>query len=498
MANVVTLKAADGSTVKFVDEIIGSGGMKDVYFAPDRSYVVAFFRDPQNATSRDRLETIVGRYRQQIFDDAHGEFWKDLFCWPTKIVESKGRLGIVAPTYKPEFFFAHGSKNDDFLEIKGKEKQGKWFASAHNRSKFLDPRELGNWRSYLTTCIKICRAVHRMHAAGLAHSDLSYRNVLVDPAGGNACIIDIDGLVVPGKYPPDVIGTADFIAPEVIATSSLARDDPKRCLPRIETDRHALSVLIYMYLLYRHPLNGAKIHDPDPAKDEALSKGVKALFAEHPTDPSNRPKAGNARPSELPWADVSQRPYTIAGPYLKELFEQAFIEGLHDPTRRPSANDWLHALVKTVDLLQPCQNPGCEQKWYVFDNKTRPACPFCGTPFRGDLPILNLYSSRSKGKFRPDNHRLMVYKDQYLYAWHSDRHVFPSERLMPDQKKPVGYFAIHQGRWAFINQRLPALKNLSKNEVVPIGSMVELVDGQQLLLSPDDGGRLVQVQMIRG
>src|SRR4051812_3888097 len=115
MPNVITLKATDGSTVQYVDEIIGSGGMKDVYFSPDKSYVVAFFREPQNATARDRLETIVGRYRQQIFDEAGGDFWKDLYCWPTKIVVSGNKLGIVAPTYNPEFFFKYGSKNSDFL-----------------------------------------------------------------------------------------------------------------------------------------------------------------------------------------------------------------------------------------------------------------------------------------------------------------------------------------------------------------------------------------------
>ena len=31
MPNVITLKATDGTTVQYVDEIIGSGGMKDVY-----------------------------------------------------------------------------------------------------------------------------------------------------------------------------------------------------------------------------------------------------------------------------------------------------------------------------------------------------------------------------------------------------------------------------------------------------------------------------------
>ncbi|MDO1752482.1 kinase, partial [Escherichia coli] len=73
----------------------------------------------------------------------------------------------------------------------------------------------------------------------------------------------IDGLVVPGKYPPDVVGTPDFIAPEVVKTAHLARSDPNRILPSITTDRQALSVLIYMYLFYRHPLRGGKIHDMD-------------------------------------------------------------------------------------------------------------------------------------------------------------------------------------------------------------------------------------------
>jgi len=40
---VVRLKAHDGTDVEFIDTIIGAGGMKDVYFAPDKSYVVAFF-----------------------------------------------------------------------------------------------------------------------------------------------------------------------------------------------------------------------------------------------------------------------------------------------------------------------------------------------------------------------------------------------------------------------------------------------------------------------
>lgn len=490
------IKALDGSDVEFVDEVIGSGGMKDVYFSPDRTYVVAFFRDPQDANAKDRLLKIAGIYHERIFNQVGGDYWKDKFCWPTKVVEFEGRLGLVAPVYPGKFFFEYGSKNDDFLGIKGKEKEGKWFASANNQNKFLDPRERGNWQSYFRICILLSRSVRRMHAAGLAHSDLSYKNVLVDPVTGGAAIIDIDGLVVPDRYPPDVVGTPDFIAPEVMETNHLAKNDPNRKLPSRTTDLHALAVLVYMYLLYRHPLRGGKIHNADPQKDEELSMGAKALFVEHPTDRSNRPNLTDIRPSYLPWADVTKRPYTLTGPYLKTLFDKAFIDGLHNPVLRPSADEWEQALVKTIDLMQPCQNPDCEQKWFVFDNSTKPFCPFCGTPFRGQLPVLNLYSARTPGNFRPDNHRLMVYSNQYIYAWHASNLVFPNERLTATQTKPVGYFVFHQGRWVLVNQGLPDLTDVDEKRAVPIGQMLELRDGQQILFSKEVGGRLAVVQMV--
>lgn len=499
MGEVISLKASDGTEVSFVNTVIGAGAMKDVYFSPCKNYVVAFFREPQDVNARDRLQNIVGPYRERIFDQPGGDYWTGLFCWPTKLVEHDGKVGIVAPTYQNNFFFEYGSKRDDFLKIKGKEKEGKWFASANHQNRNLDDRERGNWRSYLTTCIKIARAVRRMHAAGLAHSDLSYKNVLVDPSRGDACIIDIDGLVVPGKFPPDVVGTPDFIAPEVMATMKLGRDDPKRALPKRETDQHALSVLIYMYLLYRHPLRGRKIHDQDPQRDEELGMGEKAMFIEHPTETWNRPNPNDVSPGYMPWADIDQRPYAMTGPYLKELFDQAFIQGLHLPHQRPTADNWERALVKTIDLIQPCPNPACMQKWYVFDNTRSPSCPFCGTKYSGQLPVLNLYSRRGNSKFTPDNHRLMVYSDQYLYPWHVNRKIFPNERLQPEEKKPVGYFKLHQGRWVFVNQRLPAMKVVGNEEqdVAP-NSMIELTDGIQILLSPDDGGRLVQVQLVQG
>ena len=134
----------------------------------------------------------------------------------------------------------------------------------------------------------------------------------------------------------------------------------------------------------------------------------------------------------------------------------------------------------------------------VFDNSTRPACPFCGTPYKGKLPVLNLYSSRKAGSFRPDNHRLMVYTNQSLFPWHVNSNVFPNERLTDEQKRRVGYFVLHNDTWWLVNERMPGLMDADTKQQVATGDKVQLKDGLKLLLSKDDGGRLVVVQMVEG
>ena len=489
MANKVTLTASDGSTVEFYDEIKAQGGVKDVYFSTDKTYVVAFYRKNLSPAEKDRLSNIVGPYHKRIFESPEGNYWKEYLIMPTKMVKWNEKTGVVLPFYPKRFFFSGGP-------FDGKEKEGKWFASAKLRNRFLPADQKGTWLSNVHMCLKIARAVRRLHAAGLAHSDLSYKNVLVDPISGNACIIDADELVVPGKYDAGVLGTPDFIAPEVMATRELKLGDPNKKLPSINTDRHALAVLIYMYLLNRHPLRGGKVWDIDPAKDEAMSMGEKALFIEHPTDKTNRVKPQELDKSQLPQGDPTKLPYTICGPYLKKLFDRAFIDGLHNPLARPSAAEWEDALVKTCDLVQPCQNPKCEAHWYVFDNTTKPKCPFCGQEYKGQLPILNFYYAPSHGKYMSENYRLMVYDKQTLYKWHSNNLVSANEKTSAEDKKPVGDFHFHNGQWILINRRLPDMYDATDKKPIAIGGYVPLTDGRQILLDKGQGGRLIVVQLV--
>ncbi len=202
----------------------------------------------------------------------------------------------MAPAYPKHFFFQTGP---DF--IKGKEKNGMRFIGPRNRAlleKFA-PAELGDFRNFFSLCVQMARAVARLHNAGLAHSDLSPNNVLVDPTRGVSIVIDVDSLVVEGLFPPDVMGTKGYIAPEVLSTAHLPIHDPQRKHPNARTDLHALAVLLYQYLLRRHPLDGKRI--PPQAKtaeeQELLSYGSEAIFSENPTDASNRPEEKNYVPA---------------------------------------------------------------------------------------------------------------------------------------------------------------------------------------------------------
>lgn len=469
----LTATLTDGTTIEYLPEKIGEGGMKDVYFTADRQSVVCFYRDQAVAADPQRLarlDAIVSRYDPTRGPNGNA-YWRDLFCWPTGIVV-KPTLGIVTPAYPRHFYFADGP-------FKTREKEGRWFTSARLRA-MLPETEQGDWRQYLAMCIRMARAVRRLHSAGLAHADLSPKNVLVDPAGSRCVVIDIDSLVVPALYAPDVIGTPGYIAPEVLATAHLAPNDPGRIAPSSRTDEHALAVLFYEYLLARHPLKGTHVHSMASAEeDERLSMGAKALFVEHPTDHSNPPTA----PIKVP--------YEALGPVLSGLFRRAFVDGLHHPERRPAAIEWERGLNAAWQSLHPCEGVGCPARWYVLDER-RLACPFCGTRPKRPIPILKFRGEMRPGLWMPDG-QLVLYHDAQLFPWHAFRNAPSAEDA---DRVPMAYVAWHENRWVMVNQRLTSLTSPNGNRVPPTHGVV-LEDGVQLRLSQDPNGRIADVVLLK-
>ncbi|HEX8465066.1 MAG TPA: hypothetical protein VF627_10665 [Abditibacterium sp.] len=475
---ILTATLDNGALIEYDSEVIGEGGMKRVHFTPDKMSVVCFFKDAevgQDPQRRARLQKIVGEFNPTN-DPSVGDYWKNLFCWPTAVV-IKPEIGIVAPTYAVNFFFADGN-------FKGKEKQASWFTSPKLR-RYLPASELGDWLKYIHISTRLARAVRRMHSAGVAHSDLSNKNVLIDPTTGGAVIIDCDSLVVPHIYPPDVLGTPGYIAPEVLATQKLELSDSGRNLPSIVTDRYALAVLIYEYLLGRHPLKGKRVNSAlSTEEDDWLSMGSRALWIEDPRDNSNPP------------FEPLQVNYRQTGPYLAPLFERAFGEGLHDPQARPDAGEWERALVRTSDLLHPCSNPDCTQKWFVFDAGSK-RCPWCQTQISGAVPVLNFYREGAKGQFKAENHRLVAWHHQRLWKWHRHTNEFAGERA---DRTPQAYFAQQGQDFWLINQSDDAMIVIAgaatPNKPLGQGAGEILRDGMQIHLSRAGFGRLAVVQMM--
>ena len=496
MSEPIQLPALDGSMVSFQDRIVGSGQKKDCYLSSDGQYVVLWFRETLSEVELSRLQEIVGRYREQLFGGPAGSYWAGLMCWPDRIVRYQQRVGITAPRYSSSFFFEHGSRDNDPLKLRGKEKEGYWFASLKHRARTLDTRELGDWRSALRMALRISRSMRRLHAAGLVHGDLSYKNVLLDPPRGNACLIDLDGLVVPGKFPPDVIGTPDFIAPEVVATRHLDRSDARRRLPSWHTDLHALAVLNYLLLLLRHPLRGDQIHDlDDDERQESLLMGERALFVEDPLRADNRIQPQLLDPYEQPWKLTAQLPYRILGGELAPLVERAFVEGLHDPTLRPTAQEWEDALVRTADTIHPCSNTSCPAGWFVFDAQ-RFACPFCGTRVTTPVHVAYGFQRRGESSFVPTGRARILHHHAAIHAWDLRSDVVPNEHTTPQQAARLAYVAVDNGKAYLVNEAIENLQLLPQRKPVAPGEPVELEPGQQLLVSAAEPAHVWWVQRL--
>jgi len=473
----VVVRTTDGRSLTLRPAPLASGAEKVAFLTLDGREVVAFYfgalRD--RAERLERLRRIISSY-----DPTRGvgaAYWRDAFCWPTGIVDGANAvpldfarahsfalpaLGVVMPVYRSPFFM-----HDRFGNRV--EKEVRWF-TGRKAGALIPDSEKGSLLTRLQVCMRLARAVRRLHFAGLAHSDLSNRNVLVDLKGGDACVIDIDALVVPGLAPPTVLGTPGYMAPEVVSG---------RALPSIETDRHALAVLFYELLLQRHPLRGTLVHSTRSAEDdEQLSMGAKALFVEHRTDRRN--------PSDQP-IHVSVE---ALGPHLSPLMRRAFEDALHNPAARPDAVEWEEALYRTLERMMPTPS---SRGWLIVPDGGPLRDAWNGEVVHHVVPLLA--AGRGNGSaWRDDGIRTALFHHRRLHQWHLDADVRPREEVSRD---PVGYASFHEGVWWLVNITDRAWQT-ADGTTIARNTPIQLRDGLELAVAArHDGapGRVWRVLM---
>lgn len=196
-----------------------------------------------------------------------------------------------------------------------------------------------------------------LHLEGYCYRDISDGNLMFDPKTGDILICDNDNVGVDGSSESQVLGTWEYMAPEIILG---------KAKPSTKTDLHSLAVLLFRLWMWHHPMHGNLETAICCWDDHAKKKiyGEDPVFIYHPTDPRNRPQD--------PSYGTVRRRWEICPHSLKTMFIQAFTEGLKNPDRRIRETEWQRMFLQLKDTVMQC--PSCQAE-IIWD--TTPGGLFC-------------------------------------------------------------------------------------------------------------------------
>ena len=139
-------------------------------------------------------------------------------------------------------------------------------------------------------------------------------------------------------------------------------DTTYRTLPNTDTDRHSLAVLLFYSLFLGHPLEGDRTDAGAarrPVADDPLRHRAAVLHA-----PRRRRPTG---PRE-----IVQQYWNIYPQFLRDLFVQAFVDGIDKPGARVTEGQWIKAMDRLRDGMLACPTCGTTNFW--DPRRPRPVC----------------------------------------------------------------------------------------------------------------------------
>lgn len=410
-----------------VEQFIGAGSQGEVYRARRAGRDQAlkwYFPDAAIAEQRAQLQRLVLKGPPD-----------PRFLWPLAVAEGgHAGFGYVMPLREARF---------------------RGFRDLVNGQ--LDP----SLRVLAMVGFHLSDAFHQLHAAGLCYRDISFGNAFLDPGTGEVAICDNDNVTIDDGSWSGVLGTPDFMAPEVV--TGHAR-------PSAETDRHSLAVLLFYLLHVHHPLFGRRmldIHCLDGAAKYRLC-GSEPLFIFDPTDDSNRAVGRNVDPYGEAGANALAY-WPIYPSFLREAFLRAFTAGLRDPQHgRVRETEWRRDMVRLRDAVFYCHHCGAEN---FYDEKRLRENGDAGACWRAGC----LQALRLPYRIRLGRNVVLLRHDGQLFPHHVD----PDAAY--DFSAPVAEVVIHP------QTKLWGLRNLggsSWTAQVPRGSLTAVPPGQSVTLVP--------------
>ena len=228
---------------------------------------------------------------------------------------------------------------------------------------FLDGHELrgylasGGLQRRLRLLARLARVMAKLHGLGIAHGDLSPKNVFVSASHehGEVWLIDCDNLTYAVRDSSLQLYTPDYGAPELLRG--------ERGISTY-TDIWSFAVMAFQLLTVLHPFKSGDLVDQDSELEEVALRGD-LPWIDHPEDESNRASLGI--PREM-----------VCTAVLRDLFDRCFRRGVLDAGERPVMAEWAEAFEAAVAVQVLCdmEHGGCGST-FLWNRGL--CCPFCDT-----------------------------------------------------------------------------------------------------------------------
>lgn len=459
-------------TEDYEDEPWQTGAEGTIHRSRDGQHVVKFYLPGAGQMPDSERIKRIDLLINELNPTKNEPFWEQYYTWP--------QLRATAPQTGFRMRFAAGlQKISRYMEV---------FTRSYSKVPY---NERGWFIGRLAVAIKLAAAADRMARMGLCYPDFSHNNILIEPFEGRMALIDCDSLTVPSRLPPTVEGTSFYRAPELVSA--------QLHIPNVNSDLHALAVMLYIFLLGWHPLLGDRNGlSPDASEDEKLQLGVRALYVEHPTDRSN-------------YAKMQKYRSPILGPKIEKLFRKSFVEALQKPDDRPRPLEWLDALNEAFDHVIPCASHSCDWRFFIAQPAPGLRCPRCGEPVRAVSRLPVLYLQRHKGRGDDDDYDLDIYRarrfvigwpGRTLHRWHAEAAVSENyvDRDHPPDRQPRADFLYDHNQWLLRNIALDQARYLPPSETVwqpwARNQAVPLASGMKLQMGAAPAHYRILVQMV--
>ncbi len=296
-----------------VAKLLGSGGQGEVYLVEDGLQQAALKLYHHHTGTPQQREIVELLVRSPMPAGPAAE----RFVWPRDLVEvdAMGRWGYIMPLVDRSVF----------VDL------GKMQGQPHKYS--LYPKQMAE------AGYQLANSMRALHLSGRCYRDISRGNILFHYQTGDIRIIDNDNIIADHQGDPTVLGTYEYMAPEIL----LGQKNPSST-----TDLHSLAVLLFELWMWHHPFHGnmeCQLHCLDAfARTQLYAKDPVFIF--HPEDKRNYPGHEDYRTVRNRWG--------MCPPGLKNLFIQAFTRGMADPRSRVTEGQWQQEFLQLSEGVISC------------------------------------------------------------------------------------------------------------------------------------------------